>query len=803
MPAAHFVTNCEIRPNCLSDHDFVIIELEGEPQIHGKGYWKFNNKLLHDKTFLDSMNQEIDKFHQRMYTDELERWEDLVVLFKGHSQYYANLKAIERKSKIKELEKRLSTQEKRLSVINLSAVNACTLIEKINGKIDEIKALLNSAVNACTLIEKINGKIDEIKALLNQEYNIRAQGAILCSKITWYKKGESNNSYFFGLEKCKAKNKTMSAVKIENGTIERNPKLILGRQVEYYRALYTSEPGISFNYKNPPVKISNTLELDSAITLDELSNALKEMKPNKSPGLSGITADFLKVFWGRIKHRSTYFAAIQKAIQREKMYDSARRGLITLIPKKDRDIFYVKNWRPITLLEVHYKILSKAIANRMKTSLNEIIHKDQTAFLKGRNISENVREVFDVMDAANSKNLAAVLILVDFEKAFDRVEYNALFSCLEYFGYGPYFIQLVKTLFKEFELSTTNAGYISDSFKPTIFQGNPAGPYIFLTIMEALAIQLRSNSRIKGLNINGIKHLLTQFTDDLSLFMDFSKDSWDATMLIFDKFQKNSGMRINYDKTTVYRLGSIHKTNARFYSKKKINWTSDPVNILGIWVSYNNDEVFKLNIDPLVKRAENVLNLWRVRGLSLLGKVLVVNTLVASLFIYWLTVLPLLPTKYLTKVKKLCKGFIWNQGKAKIDSKILTFPKLLGGAGLMHLQNKDIALKAQWVFKLKNNESLKERAYDALGNIFGDCLWYAQLDYCDLAKMFSLQSFWGDVLLAWNKISKMSCNSSEEIMAQPILLNSEIRIENKPCFIQALVNQSITFIRNYVMNKTS
>ena len=99
-----------------------------------------------------------------------------------------------------------------------------------------------------------------------------------------------------------------------------------------------------------------------------------------------------------------------------------RRGIIKLIPKKDAEPYFVKNWRPITLLKCDYKIAAKAIANRLKNVLPKLINSDQTCFLKGRFIGENIRLVDGILNHTATQNIPGVLLFLDFEKAFDAVE---------------------------------------------------------------------------------------------------------------------------------------------------------------------------------------------------------------------------------------------------------------------------------------------------------------------------------------------------------------------------------------------
>ena len=216
------------------------------------------------------------------------------------------------------------------------------------------------------------------------------------------------------------------------------------------------------------------------------------------------------------------FEVFQECTKLGRIFTLGRTGLISLIPKKMRDLRWIRNWRPIILLCADYKILVKVIANRTKTQLEQIINYDQSAFLKGRNISNSIRKVIDTVRYCDQKQINALLISLDFEKAFDRVEYQSLYKALKLFNFGEKMISFTKMLFTDFSLCTTNNGYLSSFFQPTrgLFQGNPYSCYVFLVIIELLALKLRTNSDIKGVKIGQMVNLLSLFTDDLNIFIE-------------------------------------------------------------------------------------------------------------------------------------------------------------------------------------------------------------------------------------------------------------------------------------------
>ena len=115
---------------------------------------------------------------------------------------------------------------------------------------------------------------------------------------------------------------------------------------------------------------------------------------------------------------------------------SQHRGVITLIPKEESSPLELKNWRPVTLLNVDCKIASKAIAKRIEPISPLLIHADQTGFVKGRYIGENIRLIADVMEQTRKLNLFGILLSLDFQKAFDTLEWSCIHDVLKLYNFG-------------------------------------------------------------------------------------------------------------------------------------------------------------------------------------------------------------------------------------------------------------------------------------------------------------------------------------------------------------------------------
>lgn len=189
---------------------------------------------------------------------------------------------------------------------------------------------------------------------------------------------------------------------------------------------------------------------ENDLSLDELTKAMHSMKKGKSPGTDGLTIEFYAYFWEFIKR--PLLRMYNECIINEELCTSMKQGLITLIPKAGKDLLSLDNWRPITLLNLDYKILSLVLAKRLKTGLSDIINETQTGFMPRQHISSYIRLILDLIDYANYINSDAIILFLDFYKAFDTIEHKFLFSTLE-FGFGEKFIKMVKMIYKDINSS--------------------------------------------------------------------------------------------------------------------------------------------------------------------------------------------------------------------------------------------------------------------------------------------------------------------------------------------------------------
>ena len=186
------------------------------------------------------------------------------------------------------------------------------------------------------------------------------------------------------------------------------------------------------------------------------------MQNDKSPGNDGLTKEFYVSFWDYINQ--SLYDSIMTAKVKGELSTSQKQAIIKLLEKKDRDKRLIKNWRPISLLNIDVKLLNKSLASKLKVVLPSIIKSDQTAYVKGRFIGESARLISDILETTEKLNIGGYMVTMDIEKAFDSMDHVFLIAVLEKLGFGNEFLKWVKILINKQESCVMNGWYINRLF---------------------------------------------------------------------------------------------------------------------------------------------------------------------------------------------------------------------------------------------------------------------------------------------------------------------------------------------------
>ena len=756
---ANQTSNSNIISSVVSDHNIIEMCCALNISKRGPGIWRLNVMALENEHTCDKIAKKIVEIKQYRHMGIMEQWEEVKfqakLIFQGEARDAQSIKR-----------KHLKTYHKAIECLE----------EEILQE--------NNVYKATQAMQDIKAKIDDI------EHNL-SRGAIVRSRAKWDEQGERNTKYFFSLEKRNYTKKNMTKLYREDGSEISEQKHILEEQRKFYEELYKGDDSVKFDISNDTgVRLSAEIKekLEEDISKEEMFLAMKSMAYDKAPGTDGLPIEFYDKFWEHLV--DLLYELYMHAYDKGKLNKTAHTGVISLLPKGDKNPFYLKNWRPLTLLNLDYKILAKMMAARMKQVLPDIIGTQQTGFMENRQISENIVKTIDVIAYANRKKKRQLIVSIDFEKCFDRVAYCAILGSLKYFNFGDNYVRWINLFFTEFCTCTQNNGYMSEYIVKgrSINQGCPVSPYAYLLCGEVLAHCLKRN--VKGITIGEIRLLLSQFADDTIVYIDYDLSELNAVIDTLMYIERHAGLKISYDKTIVYRIGSARNSAPKLYTKKELTWSDGDINLLGVKIA-NSDSQSVQCYDECIKKAEAICYLWRLRPLTLMGKVLVFNTLIGSLFVYKMMVMPQPTRLQIKKLNKLARKFLWKNKKPKIALKVLQNPKNKGGLKLVDFEIKWKALKLSWVPKILKTQELSY-IYQWLIPGVGEWIWRANLKREHVYNIIQYDTHWREVFATWCELSYNNFFDGCEVREQPLWLNSNIIAENKPLLCIKAINAGLT-----------
>ena len=624
------------------------------------------------------------------------------------------------------------------------------------------------------------------KTEYDEFYDYITQGANIRSRATWYEKGEKNNKYFLNLEKSNKKRSSVRKIILSDGKLTTNPKTILTELESFYSSLYKDNgchPSESsfFNIEVPSLSEELRSVCEGQITYNECYSVLRSFQKNKTPGNDGLTIEFYLAFWPSF---GKYIVdSINYSYEFGELSNSQKQAIITLIEKKGKDKRMIKNWQPISLINVDAKIISKVLAKRLEKVLPVIIHADQNAFVKGRSIFDAVRTIDDMVDYTKRNNLSGFLIAIDFEKAFDTLSFNFLIRTLHKFNFGPSFIHWIRVLYNNVSSCVMNNGFTTAPFMlgRGVRQGDPLSPYLFIIALEILAERIRSDSKIQGFRIGEEMVKLSLFADDMTCFLR-DGDSYITLFQVLECFGDCSGLKVNHEKTEMLALGNntIHDMT---FAKHKV---CEVIKILGVYFGYDLKQRHDLNFTETLKAIKKSINLWKWRSLSLLGRIQIVNTFAIPKLMYRSSVIAL-PKGLVKEVNSILYGFIWN-GKGKVKRQVLISDLEKGGLKMLDIESM---IKAKRVAFLKTfleeyPSPWKTILNNLLAPIGGCFVLHCNFDTSKLK--IHLPAYYKECLEAWSDLNGKKPSSSQEVLNEIIWNNKFICLDKRSTYRKDLID---------------
>lgn len=641
----------------ISDHSPVSLDLQLNHE-EVKYSWRLNNSLLKDKKFCKYITEKISFYlntNDRGDVNDSTLWETLKAVIRGDIISYETSERKRTKKRLADIQERLTELENSYKVSNTNT----ELLNEIVALRYEYNDLLSK---------------DVIKLLTHM-------------KQKHFELGEKPHNLLSRQLKQMQSSRAIYQIKSSSGHTLTHPKMINDRFREFYSEVYKSQGNIDkekmkafFARIQLPQLSEEAIEvLDADLTLTELNSAISSFATNKAPGPDGFSMDFFKKFKPDLTPllMRMFNHSKETAVLPPTLYNAS----IAVIPKPGRDPLLASSYRPISLLPAETKILGKILADRLKKFICNIVHSDQTGFMPGRQLHFNLRRLFNIMYSKHTTE--AAIISLDAQRAFDQMGWPYMQEALEQFGFGTAFRQWIEIIYAQPSASviTNQTASIPFPIHRGTRQGCPLSPFLFAILIEPLAISIRHDANIAPIVVNGTKHHLSLYADDMLLYVSMPQMSIPPLLQLIEGFGSFSGFTINLDKSELMPISD--KYNEEFFESIPLKKAYTSFIYLGITVTKNPNDLMKTNWQKRIDKLKQNIDFWKSLPISLVGRVNAIKMVVLPQFLFFFQGIPFyIPQSYFKQLDSIITPFIWSYKTVRIAKKHLCKPKREGGFGL-------------------------------------------------------------------------------------------------------------------------
>lgn len=574
---------------------------------------------------------------------------------------------------------------------------------RLEARLQGIQCVMDSRRNASLI--KLESKLrKELEDVLYQEELLWFQQ----SKEEWIKSGDRNTKFYHAATRVRRATGNIHALLNDDGGLDTEEEIIQNRVFTYFDSMFKGEEA-TFQVRPIPKGFPDINDqvhsfMCRELTKDEVRAALFEMAPYKAPGLDGFRAGFYQSAWDTVGNDITEM--VKQFLNMGNLQEGLNDTLITLIPKvKNPD--KVSHFRPISLCNVLYKLITKVIANRLKGFLNKAIGREQSSFVPQRQIIDNIVVYQEALHSMRMKkgNMGYMVLKIDLEKAYDRLLWNFLHDTLQEVGLNDHWVENIMKCVRTPNLAILWNGNQLDWIKPRrgIRQGDPMSPYLFVLCMEKLSHIIKAEvtqGRWCGLKISRygpvISHLF--FADDMVLFAEATEEQMGTIKRCLNLFEEASGQKVSLQKSQMFFSNNVDPEKAnRIAEIVGITRTTDLGRYLG--VPSVHGRVTTSLFAPLIERIESKLQGWKKRYLLLAGRRTLVMSVLSAIPYYSMQTFNL-PVGLCDEIEKRLRNFLWGDGIHLVSWDKVMKEKKEGGLGIRSLRSMNLAFLAKLGWRL-------------------------------------------------------------------------------------------------------